>query len=175
MLEGILIVLILALDQGVKALSEHYLTPLGTSHPLIPGVFQFTSVHNTGAAWGMFSGFRWVFLALTLVITAAILYALIRYRGKFSVLSRITLSMLLAGALGNAIDRAVLGYVRDMFDFCLIHFPVFNVADSFLTIGCVLLCIDALLVKKNSLFDVLSAKPDKKAEPEPESGESEDA
>ena len=159
LLEGILIVAIIALDQVSKALSEHFLTPLGTSFPLIPGVFHLTSVHNTGAAWGMLSGFRWMFLILTVVIVAVILTVLIRYHGKLSVLSRITLSLLLAGAVGNAIDRAALGYVRDMLDFCLIHFPVFNVADSSLTIGCVLLCIDALLVRKNSLFDVLSAKP----------------
>ena len=159
--------MILVLDQVSKAVSERVLTPLGTSRPLIPGVFQFTSVHNTGAAWGMLSGFRWAFLVLTAVIAVAIVYVLIRWHGKLSVLSRITLSLLLAGAVGNAIDRAALGYVRDMLDFCLIHFPVFNVADSSLTIGCILLCIDALLVKKNSLFDVIS--------PKPESGESEDA
>ena len=158
MLECIIIACILILDQVSKYFSEKLLTPLGTSFPVIDGVFSFTSVHNTGAAWGMLSGFRWAFLVMTVVVCAILVSCLVRYRAKLTVLSRITLSLLLAGALGNAIDRAALGYVRDMLNFCLINFPVFNVADSSLTIGCVLLCIDALFGKERSLFEVVGAR-----------------
>lgn len=154
MLEIILIAAILGVDQLVKLWSEANLTPLGTSLPVIDGVFQLTSAHNTGAAWGMLPGKKWFFLVLTLLVCAALVWLLIRYRKRLTVLSRVTLSLLLAGALGNAIDRMVLSYVRDMFDFCLIHFPIFNVADSALTIGCCLMIVDVLFMKEHSLFEV---------------------
>ena len=154
MLEIILIAAILVVDQLVKLWSEAALAPLGTSIPVIEGVFQLTSAHNTGAAWGMLPGKKWFFLALTLVVCAFLIFFLLRFRKQLTVLSRVTLSLLLAGALGNAIDRIVLSYVRDMFDFCLINFPIFNVADSALTIGCCLLIADVLFMKERSLFEV---------------------
>lgn len=170
MLELILIVAILSLDQIAKHLSDLYLSPVGTTIPLIPGVFHLTSTHNTGAAWGMLPGFRWLFLAMTLIVCGLLIYTMIRYRKRLSVFSRIILALLFAGALGNAIDRAALSYVRDFFDFRLINFPVFNVADSSLSIGCVLLVLDALFLKKRSLLEVVFAEPKKvtdKPEPNP--------
>ena len=82
------------------------------------------------------------------------MFFLIRSRKQLTAFSRITLALLLSGALGNAIDRFVFSYVRDFFDFCLIHFPVFNVADSALTIGCICLVIDVLFMKDRSMFEV---------------------
>ncbi len=155
MLELILIAAVIAADQITKYLSELYLSPLGTSYPLIPGVFQFTSVHNTGAAWGILRGFQVLFIPLTLLVCAFLAYAIIRYHKRLSVFSRITLSLLFAGAVGNVIDRILFTYVRDFMDFCLINFPVFNVADSALTIGCICLVVDALFVKKRSIFETV--------------------
>ncbi|HWP21927.1 MAG TPA: signal peptidase II [Candidatus Cryosericum sp.] len=170
MLELIIIVLILALDQVSKYLIQIYLSPVGTSLPLIDGVFHLTNAHNTGAAWGMMQGFRWVFIPVTLIVGGLILYLLFKNRKNLTIFSRITLSLLFAGAVGNLIDRAILGYVRDFFDFCLINFPVFNVADSSLSVGCVLLVIDALFLKDRSLFERISFKkssaPDKPAKKE---------
>ena len=166
MLETVILVLILAADQMTKYFSEKLLTPLGTSFPLIPGVFQLTSAHNTGAAWGMLPGRKWFFLALTLLVCAFLLVFLLRERKKLTVLSRVTLSLLLAGAVGNAIDRVVFSYVRDFFDFCLINFPIFNVADSALTIGCVLLVIDVLFLKERSMFETQIFKRKKPKEQE---------
>ena len=156
MLELIIIVFIMALDQVSKYLIQVYLSPVGTSLPLIDGVFHLTNVHNIGAAWGMMQGFRWVFIPVTLIVGGLILYILFKNRKNLTIFSRITLSLLFAGAVGNLIDRAILGYVRDFFDFCLISFPVFNVADSALSIGCVLLIIDALFLKDRSLFERIS-------------------
>lgn len=153
-MEWILMIAVLIADQLTKYLSELYLTPLGTSFPVIAGVFQFTSARNTGAAWGMLPGKRWMFLAMTVIVCIVLVVVLIRYHKRLTVLSRITLSLLLAGALGNAIDRAALSYVRDMFDFCLINFPIFNVADCALTIGCILMMYDALFMKERSLFEI---------------------
>jgi len=154
MLEIILIVAILAADQITKYLSEASLSPLGTSVPLIDGVFHFTSTHNTGAAWGLLPGKKWFFLILTFFVVVFLAFYLFRGRKRMTLLSRITLSLLLAGALGNAIDRAIFSYVRDFFDFCLINFPVFNVADSSLTIGCILMAIDVLFMKDKSMFEI---------------------
>ena len=164
MLEVIVIAVILAADQLVKLWSEATLSPLGTSLPLIPGVFQLTSAHNTGAAWGMLPGGKWFFLGMTLVVCVLLVVLLVRYRKRMTVLGRVILSLLLAGALGNAIDRIALSYVRDMFDFVLIHFPIFNVADSALSVGCCLLIFDAFFMKDRSL---LSIKLGKEEAPKP--------
>lgn len=163
MLEIILIVVILAADQISKYLIQLYLSPTGASLPLIDGVFHLTNVHNIGAAWGMLEGFRWLFISLTLIVGGVIVYVLIRCHKKLTIFSRITLALLFAGAIGNLIDRIILGYVRDFFDFCLINFPVFNVADSSLSVGCVLLVIDALFLKDRSLFERVSKKETDKA------------
>lgn len=156
MLEIILIIAILAADQISKYLVQLHLSPVGMSMPLIDGVFHITNAHNTGAAWGLLPGFRWMFIPLTIVVCGAIVLILIRFHKKLCVFSRITLALLLAGAVGNLIDRIALSYVRDMFDFCLINFPVFNVADSSLTIGCILLVVDALFLKDRSIFERVS-------------------
>lgn len=161
MLEIILVAVILAADQLVKVWSESTLVPLGSSIPIIPGVFQLTSAHNTGAAWGMLPGKKWFFLAMTIVVCAAIAVILIRGRKRMTVLARVTLSLLLAGALGNAFDRVALSYVRDMFDFCLINFPIFNVADSALTVGCGLMIVDAFFMKDRSMFNIKLGKEGK--------------
>lgn len=154
MLELIIILAVILTDQAVKFVSERALSPLGTSVPLIDGVFHFTSTHNTGAAWGMLSGGRWIFIILTVVICTGILYVLVRTRKVLTLCSRISLSLIFAGAVGNWIDRLFLGYVRDMFDFCLIQFPIFNIADSALTIGAILLVVDVLFLKDRSIMNV---------------------
>lgn len=163
MLELILIIAVLIVDQLSKYLTELFI-PYGSSIPLIDGVFQLTNVHNTGAAWGILSGGRWLFLALTPLLCIALIFLLIKGRERIGVLGRICVSLLICGAFGNLIDRVVLSYVRDMFDFCLINFPVFNVADSAVTIGAVLLCVDTLFVKEGSIFGALEQmrKPKKK-------------
>ena len=170
MLELIIVIVILALDQISKYLIQLYLSPVGSSMPVINGFLQLTNVHNTGAAWGMLEGFRWLFIPMTLVVAAALVYCIIRFHKKLTVFSRITLALLFAGAVGNFIDRAMLSYVRDFLDITpWFSFPVFNVADSALSIGCVMLVIDALFLKDKSIFERVSFKkeqPASKAEEE---------
>ena len=157
MLELIIIACLLILDQITKYLIQLNLSPVGTSVPLIDGLVQFTNVHNTGAAWGLLSGFRWLFIPMTLIVAGLLIFIIIRFRKKFCVFSRVTLALLFAGAVGNFIDRLLLGYVRDFIDITpWFSFPVFNVADSALSIGCVFLIIDALFLKDKSLFDAIS-------------------
>ena len=157
MLELIIIVCLLVLDQITKYLIQLNLSQVGASVPLIDGLVQFTNVHNTGAAWGMLSGYRWLFIPMTLIVAGLLLFVIIRFRKKFCVFSRVTLALLFAGAVGNFIDRLLLGYVRDFIDITpWFSFPVFNVADSALSIGCVFLVIDALFLKDKSLFDTIT-------------------
>ena len=167
MLELIIIIVILALDQLTKYLIQVNLSPVGTSTPVIDGFLQLTNVHNTGAAWGMLEGFRWLFIPMTLIVAGLLIYIIVRFNKKLTVFSRITLALLFAGAVGNFIDRAALSYVRDFIDITpWFSFPVFNVADSALSVGCVCLVVDALFLKDKSLFERVSfqKRPDKKTE-----------
>lgn len=162
MLELIIIIVILALDQLTKYLIQINLSPVGTSMPVIDGFLQLTNVHNTGAAWGMLEGFRWLFIPMTLIVAGLLVYIIVRFNKKLTLFSRITLALLFAGAVGNFIDRVALSYVRDFVDITpWFSFPVFNVADSALSVGCVFLVIDALFLKDKSLFERVSFQKEK--------------
>ena len=105
------------------------------SFPFWKDVFHFTYVENTGSAFGMLKDHRWVFMSVsTVVIIAALLIFFIYYK-KLTPLMRWAISFLIAGGIGNMIDRVFLGYVVDFLGFTLIDFAVFNVADSFVCIG----------------------------------------
>ena len=163
MLELIIIVVLLVLDQVSKYLVQLYLSPVGASVPVFDGILQLTNVHNTGAAWGMLEGFRWLFIPLTLIVAGLLIAVILRFRKKLTVFSRITLALLFAGAIGNFIDRVLLSFVRDFVDITpLFSFPVFNVADSALSVGCVMLIIDALFLKEKSMFERVTFKKEKK-------------
>jgi len=164
LLELIIIVILLAADQISKYLVQLSLSPVGTTVPVIDGLVQLTNVHNTGAAWGMLEGYRWLFIPLTLIVAGLLIAVMIRFHKKLTVFSRITLALLFAGAIGNFIDRVLLSYVRDFVDITpLFQFPVFNVADSALSIGCVMLVIDALFLKEKSMFERVTFKKEKPA------------
>lgn len=175
LLELIIIVILLAADQISKYLVQLYLSPVGTSVPIVEGLVQLTNVHNTGAAWGMLDGFRWLFIPLTLIVAGLLIIVMIRFRKNLTVFSRITLALLFSGAVGNFVDRVLLSYVRDFVDITpLFNFPVFNVADSALSVGCVMLVIDALFLKDKSMFERVTFKKEKtSAKPMEESDSSE--
>ena len=124
------------LDQLSKFLVVYNLE-LYESFELIPGVFHFTYIQNTGAAFGSFSESRWVFMVLsTLMIVGILVY--IFYKKPQSKLLMSSLTLIVAGGVGNMIDRVRLGYVIDFLDFCA--FPKlwmwnFNVADAFVCVG----------------------------------------
>ena len=125
-----------ALDQWLKA----YVTaniPLGRSQPLVPGLVELRTVHNYGAAWSSFSGMRWLLVAVTCCIVAAVAYVLVRRIVRHP-LGVTACAMILSGGIGNIIDRVRLGYVVDMFNLLFMEYPVFNVADIFVVCGAVL-------------------------------------
>ncbi|MBQ4044695.1 MAG: signal peptidase II [Clostridia bacterium] len=127
------------LDQISKHLVLTHLVPVG-SYPLWPGVLHFTYVENTGAAFGMLKNHRWVFL---IVSTAAILLIVgyILWTKPKSMLERIALASIAGGGIGNMIDRVARGFVVDFIDVTCIDFYVFNVADSFVCVGCGLMIL----------------------------------
>lgn len=125
------------LDQLTKWLAVVYLQG-GPSLPIWKEVLHLTFVKNEGAAFGILSGHRWVFMIFSTVAIIGLLVYLFRFSPK-SRWIRIPLAMIIGGGIGNMIDRVLLGYVIDFIDFTLIDFAVFNVADSFVTVGAFLL------------------------------------
>ncbi len=130
------IVAFTVIDQVTKLMAVHLLQPLG-SVDVIPRVLRFTYVENRGAAFGMLSDNRWVFMIISTLAIVALLIYLWKFRPQ-SRLACMALSMIISGGIGNMIDRVSLGYVVDFIDFCA--FPklwvwVFNFADACVCVG----------------------------------------
>ena len=130
---AILIVVMVIADQVTKYLVRANI-PLGGSVEFLPGIMDFTYVKNTGMAFSMFSNYTWVLTVLSAVVTVVLLVFLIR-KELTHPLGVTCLSLVIAGAIGNLIDRALLGYVTDMLRTLFIDFAVFNVADICVTCG----------------------------------------
>lgn len=128
----------LLLDQLTKYWVLYAFDELGDTVPIVPGVFHFTYVINTGAAFSMFAGgagwLRWLSLLVSLGLMA---YALLSPRQQ--ILEQCGYGFILAGALGNGICRFLYRHVIDFLDFRLINFPVFNLADVFINMGIICL------------------------------------
>ncbi len=132
----------IALDQLTKWLAVKFLLPIDTV-PIIKDALHLTYAENPGAAFGMLANNRWVFLIISTVAILAMAFYLFSGLSEGR-LAGIALSMLIAGGIGNMIDRLALGYVVDFIDFCLIDFAIFNGADSFVCVGAGLLILALL-------------------------------
>lgn len=134
------------LDQGTKLLALAQLKPIHNM-TVVDGFLDFTFVENRGVAFGMFSGQRWFILLLTGIIAVGLIYF---YRmlpkKKEYIPVRISLMLVLTGAIGNMIDRVMRGYVVDFFEFTFFEWPVFNVADIYVVVGVILLAWQILFV-----------------------------
>ena len=139
--------LIAVLDQITKLLVVQNIPLYGQAEG-IGGVFHLTHTRNFGAAWSSFQGMRWLFVALFVVLTAALLYEYFKKRMPFTRLERWCIVAIYGGGLGNMIDRVRLGYVVDMIQLDFMDFPIFNVADCFITCGCVALMAHLILFNK---------------------------
>ena len=138
---------IVAADQFTKYLTVSNI-PLYADVPFIPGLLQLTYVQNTGAAFSSFQGQQWLFALIFAVFTVAILYEYKKKAMPFTSLERWLIAAIYAGGLGNMIDRVRLGYVVDMIETTFIEFPVFNVADCFITCGCIALMVHLIFFNK---------------------------
>ena len=163
---------IVAVDQFTKYLTANYIAPCNATAeqlavlkesfhltdnqisemPLeveaIPGLFKFTHCHNTGGAWSMFSGMMWLFVLVFAVLTVLIFVEYFWKRMPFTNFERWCIAAIYGGGLGNIIDRVRLGYVVDMIETEFITFPVFNVADCFITCGSIAMIVSLLFINK---------------------------
>ena len=135
-------------DQVTKLLVLRHI-PLGSQVDAVGGVFHLTYVRNTGAAFSSFEGMRWLFIGIFLVLTAALILEYFKKPLPFCSFERWCLAAIYGGAFGNVIDRVRLGYVVDMIRVEFMDFPVFNVADCFITCGCIALMVHIIFINKN--------------------------
>lgn len=132
-------------DRLVKKLVVSNMVPWETI-PVIDNIFHFTYVQNRGAAFSMWQGQEIILLGLPLVAITAGLILLYFKRKTWDKLMLVSIALICGGGLGNLIDRMSLGYVVDMFDFRV--FPVFNIADIFICVGCGLMVLDVLISER---------------------------
>lgn len=156
---SVLIVAILVLDLVTKYVIDGMYEE-GTGVSAIPGLFNIISVHNYGAAWGIFEGSQVMLIIMSLIFLGIFIWYFIVEKKK-SWLFIVTFAFLFAGCLGNLYDRIVFGYVRDFIQFAFWQsFPIFNFADTFLTIGVIMFIIYLLipLFKKQGKNKVMEAE-----------------
>ena len=144
---ALFIAAVVAADQLAKFLTVANIE-LFSDVPFIPGLLQLTYVQNTGAAFSSFQGQQWLFAVMFVIFTGVILWEFFKKPMPFKKLERWCIAAVYAGGLGNMIDRVRLGYVVDMIETTFMEFPVFNVADCFITCGCILLMAHLFLFNK---------------------------
>lgn len=144
---AVFIAAVVAADQLAKYLTVANIS-LFSDVPFIPGLLQLTYVQNTGAAFSSFQGQQWLFAVMFVIFTGVILWEFFKKPMPFTKLERWCIAAVYAGGLGNMIDRVRLGYVVDMIETTFMEFPVFNVADCFITCGCILLMAHLFLFNK---------------------------
>lgn len=134
MLYFLLAAALVALDQFVKLQVMTHI-PVGEHVPFLPYLVDLTYVRNTGAAFSIFSEYTWILAGISLVMSVLLGWCLWKGIPFQKPLGRLTVTLLLAGAVGNLIDRAFRGYVVDMFNVLFMDFAVFNVADICIVVG----------------------------------------
>ncbi len=129
----IMIILITAFDQITKYFAQKYLSD-GTVFPFIKDIVQFHYAENSGMAFSLFSGARWLFIFITVIVCGAALWYLFSDKCK-SLWLYWSIGVIVSGGIGNLIDRAFFGFVIDFIEPVFIDFAVFNIADCAVTLG----------------------------------------
>lgn len=160
----ILAVVLVWFDQFTKKLAVAKL--MGKpAFPIIKGVLEFDYLENRGVAFGMFQGQRVMILLVGVVFIVGILIFMMKMpRGSKYTVLHVILTFVIAGGIGNIIDRVSLEYVIDFISFVLINFPIFNVADCYVVCGVIAMCIMILFVFKDEDFEFLSFKKSEEKE-----------
>ncbi len=151
---------IVALDQWTKALTITADKAGSLPTDSFLGIFHITHTQNTGGAWGMLSGQLWLFI-LVMVAFLALLVVMVWKKWVTKKFEWVCLAAIAGGGIGNMIDRLAKGTVTDMIKFDFIAFPTFNVADCFITCGCIALIIYVLFFDREK-----KPKADEKSEAE---------
>lgn len=155
-------VICIILDQITKHYAFSFLRT-GSSINILEGIFRLNYCENRGAAFGVMQNKIWLFAIITVIIIGGVIWFMIKKKPQSKLLV-LSLTLLTGGALGNFIDRIVRGFVVDFLDFCLINFPIFNVADCFVVIGAILLAIYILFFSPDFPSDKKSKKNEEKTE-----------
>jgi signal peptidase II len=149
---ALLALLLIAIDQISKVFVAQNFPLNGVPVPLFLG-FHTRYTHNTGAAFSLFHGNAFWLGLISLVVSIGIVAVLVINRNRFSLFQQIVLTLILAGAIGNMIDRLFIGYVRDFIYFSIqrpkFDFAIFNFADSFVVVGAILLILGSLLFDRS--------------------------
>ncbi|WP_407371409.1 signal peptidase II [Carnobacterium sp.] len=143
----ILAAIIVAVDQFTKFLTVQHID-LYEIVEVIPNVLSWMYIQNDGAAWSILEGQMWFFYIITVIVIGVVIYYLQKY-GENSRLFSVALALILAGSIGNFIDRIRFEYVIDMVRLEVINFPIFNVADMSLSIGVFLMIIFVFIDERN--------------------------
>lgn len=136
-----LMFVLVVIDQVIKSVVVRQIA-LGATKTVVPGLLSLTNLHNNGAAWSILQGKLGFFYLISIVALGVMVYLLWRLRTHR--LYEFGIVLMIAGTLGNFIDRIRIGYVVDMFQLDFINFPIFNFADSCLTVGVILILIAVL-------------------------------
>lgn len=142
MLYAVIVLLLVIADQIVKVLVRSNLA-LGEMVPFIPHLLDLIYVQNTGAAFSLFSEHTWLLTVISAVMAVLLAAAMVKKFFRHPA-GQMILAVILAGAVGNLIDRAIFGYVTDMFATSFMNFAVFNVADICVVLGGIALCVYVL-------------------------------
>ena len=138
---------IVAADQITKFLTVANIA-LHEDKPFIPNFLSLTYEQNRGAAFSSFEGMQWLFALIFVVFTVLILWEYFKKSMPFTTFDRWCIAAIYGGGLGNMIDRVRLGFVVDMIQTDFMDFPVFNVADCFITCGCFALMVSLFFFNK---------------------------
>lgn len=140
----VLIALVVGIDQWVKYYIRSHME-VGQSVPLIDGLINLTYHRNAGAAFSMLEGQQWFFILSSLLVLVAVIYYRRKGELKNRPLMEFGVALLVAGAIGNMIDRIAFGRVTDFFDLQFVRFAIFNVADVAINVAVVLMVLSILL------------------------------
>ena len=149
---------VVALDQWSKALTRSHIE-LGERLGFIPGVLDLTHIQNRGAAFGMLQGYAVQLAIVAAVVVLALAFVVIARR-KTTLVEVVAFGLIVGGAIGNLIDRITQGYVTDMIMTTFIDFPVFNVADSAVTVGTILFVVWAFFFGIRETPEVVAVPED---------------
>ncbi|KRO03762.1 lipoprotein signal peptidase [Levilactobacillus paucivorans] len=144
----ILIVVLVGIDQWIKHAVVLNIA-LGGEKPFIPGIMSLTHLRNDGAAWSILQGQMWFFAVIAVIALGIMGFFFWQYRNQREHwVEELGLALMMAGTIGNFIDRLLNGYVVDMFQLTFINFPIFNFADSCLTVGVILIAVGVFLADR---------------------------
>ncbi len=157
----LIVILSVILDRITKFLAIEYVMPSGTLE-FIDGIIGFKYAENTGMAFGLMKGMRWVFIIASTAVIIIIPVFMALKKKDIPPLLGVSLSMVVGGGIGNQIDRICYGYVVDFLEFQFVDFAIFNIADCFVTVGIALIILDILFIDRRAIDILLGGKNQEK-------------